>query len=151
MEIKLAKSDEEIAACFPVMHELRPHVANGDFVPRVRRQEASGYRLAYVLEGGEPVAVAGYRIGQNLAWGRFLYVDDLVTRSSHRSSGYGAALLSWLVDLAAKAGCEQVHLESGIQRTDAHRFYEREGMERASLHFRKVLTSRMDSSDGRIG
>lgn len=81
MDIRLAKSDEEIARCFPVMHELRPYVAEHDFVSRVRRQEASGYRLAYVLEGGEAVAVAGYRIGENLAWGRFLYVDDLVTSS----------------------------------------------------------------------
>lgn len=146
MEVKLAKSDEEIAACFPAMRELRPHVAGSDFVSRVRRQEASGYRLAYVLEGGEPVAVAGFRIGENLAWGRFLYVDDLVTRSSQRSRGYGAALLSWLMTQAAEAGCEQVHLDSGIQRRDAHRFYEREGMERASVHFRKIMAPDRESN-----
>lgn len=151
MDIKLAKSDEEVARCFPVMHELRPHLVEHDFVSRVRRQEASGYRLAYILEGGKAAAVAGYRIGENLAWGRFLYVDDLVTISSPRSRGYGAALLSWLVDLAAKAGCQQVHLDSGVQRTEAHRFYEREGMERASVHFRKVLTSRIDSAGRRRG
>ncbi|MFZ5863920.1 MAG: GNAT family N-acetyltransferase [Nitrospirota bacterium] len=139
MEIRLAKSDEEIAACLPVMRELRPHVTERDFVSRVRRQAPSGYSLAYILEGIEPVAVAGYRIGENLAWGRFLYVDDLVTRSSHRSRGYGAALLSWLMTQAAEAGCEQVHLDSGIHRTDAHRFYDLRGMERASVHFRKVI------------
>lgn len=64
MDIKLAKSDVEIALCFPVMHELRPRVGEGAFVSRVRRQEASGYRLAYVLVGGEAVAVAGYRVGE---------------------------------------------------------------------------------------
>lgn len=53
------------------------------------------------------------------------------------------------MDFAAKAGCEQVHLDSGIQRTEAHRFYEGEGMERVSVHFRKVLASRMESADGR--
>ncbi|MFZ5876096.1 MAG: GNAT family N-acetyltransferase [Nitrospirota bacterium] len=140
MDVKLAESDEEIARCFPVMHELRPHVAEHDFVSRVRRQEASGYRLAYIVDADEPVAVAGYRVGENLAWGRFLYVDDLVTRSSLRSRGYGAALLSWLMTQAAAMGCEQVHLDSGVQRTEAHRFYERKAMERASVHFRKVVT-----------
>ena len=139
MEVRLAKSDKEIAACYPVMHELRPDLDESAFVSQVRRQEPSGYRLAFVLEGGEPVAVAGYRIGENLAWGRFLYVDDFVTRSRQRSSGYGAALLSWLMTQAAEAGCQQLHLDSGVHRTDAHRFYEREGMERASVHFRKVL------------
>jgi hypothetical protein len=28
-----------------------------------------------------------------------------------------------------------MHLDSGIQRKDAHRFYEREGMSMASFHF----------------
>lgn len=146
MDIRLAKSDEDIAACYPVMLELRPHVAERDFVSRVRRQEAAGYRLAYVVEGCEPVAVAGYRIGENLAWGRFLYVDDLVTRATHRSRGYGAALLSWLTTQAAEAGCQQVHLDSGLQRTDAHRFYERESMERASVHFRKIMAPDRESN-----
>ena len=81
--------------------------------------------------------MAGFRIGESLAWGRFLYIDDLVTLSSRRSRGFGAALLSWLVEFATKEGCDQLHLDSGIQRKDAHRFYEREGMQLAGYHFAK--------------
>lgn len=58
------------------------------------------------------VAVAGFRVGENLAWGSFLYVDDLVTHSGHRSKGYGAKLLSWLKEQAAILSCEQIHLVS---------------------------------------
>jgi len=100
MEIHLAQSDGEIAACFPVMKELRPHLDGASFVPRVRLQEQTGYRLACVTVSGSPVAVAGFRVGENLAWGRFLYVDDLVTLSSERSHGYGMALLDWLENYA---------------------------------------------------
>lgn len=81
------------------------------------------------------VAVAGFRVGENLAWGLFLYVDDLVTLPTQRSRGYGARLLAWLKERAANEGCQQMHLDSGIQRKDAHRFYEREGMTMASFHF----------------
>lgn len=133
--IQLATTDAEIAACYPVMRELRPHIAEEQFPSRVRSQENAGYRLAYVEERGYVVAVAGFRIGENLAWGRFLYVDDLVTLPEQRSKGYGAALLSWLRDFAAKEGCEQLHLDSGIQRKEAHRFYERQGMAMTSFHF----------------
>ncbi|GMR05632.1 MAG: hypothetical protein BMS9Abin25_0207 [Gammaproteobacteria bacterium] len=35
-------------------------------------------------------------MGNNLAWGRFLYVDDLVTSSSAWSQGHGSPLLAWL-------------------------------------------------------
>lgn len=135
MNIRIATTDNEIADCYPVMRELRPHIVKGTFLSRIRSQECTGYRLAFVREPFGVAAVAGFRVGENLAWGRFLYVDDLVTSPVYRSRGYGAMLLSWLKELAAKEGCEQMHLDSGIQRKDAHRFYEREGMAVASLHF----------------
>jgi GNAT superfamily N-acetyltransferase len=135
MNIRIATTDSEIAACYPVMRELRPHIAEDQFLSRVRRQEQTGYQLAFVEQSDVVVAVAGFRIGENLAWGRFLYVDDLITLPSHRSKGFGANLLSWLREFAAKEGCVQMHLDSGIQRKDAHRFYEREGMSMAAFHF----------------
>lgn len=135
MNICLATTDSEIAACYPVMRELRPHLAEDQFLSRVRNQETTGYRLAYVQHPDGVVAVAGFRISENLAWGRFLYVDDLVTLTTHRSKGFGASLLSWLRELASNEGCMQLHLDSGAQRKEAHRFYEREGMLVAGFHF----------------
>jgi GNAT superfamily N-acetyltransferase len=135
MEIRIATTDHEIAACFPVMHELRPHLDAASFVSRVRSQERSGYRLAVCYAATGPVAVAGFRLGESLAWGRYLYVDDLVTLASQRSRGHGAALLSWLTDHAREQGCGQLHLDSGVQREDAHRFYRREGQQLAAYHF----------------
>lgn len=145
MSIHIATTDTEIAACYPVMRELRPHIAQEQFLFRVRGQERTGYRVAYIQEPTGVVAVAGFRLGENLAWGRFLYVDDLVTLPGQRSKGHGAKLLSWLKGQAAKEGCEQVHLDSGIQRTEAHRFYEREGMTMASLHFVEKIAPRSSS------
>jgi GNAT superfamily N-acetyltransferase len=135
MDIKIAVTAEDIAGCYPVMRELRPHIRESEFLSRVRRQEQAGYRLAYLRQGNDIVAVAGFRIAENLAWGHFLYVDDLVTLAGSRSHGFGSALLAWLRDYAARNGCEQLHLDSGMQRTDAHRFYEREGMAKAGFHF----------------
>ena len=140
MNIRIATTDAEIAACYPVMRELRSHIAEDQFLSRVRSQESSGYRLAFLEEAGSVVAVAGFRIGENLAWGRFLYVDDLVTRASHRSNGLGSRLLFWLREQAVKEGCVQIHLDSRIQRKDAHRFYEHAGMKMASLHFVENIT-----------
>lgn len=141
MNICIAATDAEIAACYPVMRELRPHLAQGQFLSRVRSQENAGYRLAYVQVSDCVLAVAGFRLGENLAWGRFLYVDDLVTLPGQRSKGYGAKLLSWLKEQAAKEGCEQMHLDSGMQRKQAHRFYVREGMSMTSLHFAEKIVS----------
>ena len=135
MIIQLATTDTEITACYPVMKELRPHISEAEFLPRVREQQQTGYLLAYLEDDGEAVAVAGFRLGLNLAWGRFLYVDDFVTLPQKRSNGYGKQLLSWLQGYAIEHGCDQLHLDSGMQREEAHRFYLREGMSKAGYHF----------------
>ncbi|GAB4214209.1 MAG: GNAT family N-acetyltransferase [Synechococcales cyanobacterium] len=135
MIIRVAETDAEILACYPVMKELRPQWERDPFLSQVRQQERAGYRLAYGEESGDVVAVGGFRITENLAWGRFLYIDDLVVRPLVRSKGYGAALLAWLKDYALHSGCQQLHLDSGAQRLDAHRFYEREGMAKTGFHF----------------
>ena len=135
MNIRIAATDSEVAACYPVMRELRPHIAEEQFLSRIQSQEKTGYQLAYVEHADGVVAVAGFRVGENLAWGRFLYVDDLVTLPSRRSNGLGSSLLAWLREFAESSGCAQMHLDSGVQRKNAHRFYEREGMSIASLHF----------------
>jgi GNAT superfamily N-acetyltransferase len=139
MTIDLAESDEKVLACFAVMRHLRDLDDATAFLHRVRSQQLSGYRLAAVWHGGEPVAVAGFRLGENLAWGRHLYVDDLVTLPEGRSRGYGAALLTWLAEFGRTRGAGQLHLDSGRQRADAHRFYEREGLEAVGVHFKRSL------------
>ena len=131
----LAREDDEIRDCYPVMVELRPHVEPDEFLQRVKRQEAiAGYKLAYLADG-EVKAVAGFRISECLAWGKFLYVDDLVAKSEERSKGYGGALLDWLIEYARAENCEQFHLDSGVQRFAAHRFYLNKRMFIEGHHF----------------
>jgi len=139
MTIRHAETDLDILRCHAVMRQLRPAYDPGTLVARVRRQQRDGYRLAMLEDGGRPVAVAGYRLSENLAWGRFLYVDDLVTDAGARSQGHGKRLLDWLVETAREAGCRELHLDSGVQRAEAHRFYRREGLDHTSHHFRIVV------------
>lgn len=138
-EVREAFSDAEVAATYPVMHQLRPHLDEGEFVRRVRHMREEGYRLAAVVEKDEVLCVAGFRVVEFLAHGRFLYVDDLVTDEGARSSGSGKRMLDWLADEARNAGCEKLQLDSGAQRYAAHRFYFREGMHISSYHFSKTL------------
>ena len=135
LRIALPRTDAEINACYPVMAQLRPHVEEHEFLPRVRRQMQQGYELAAVTEGPTPVAVAGFRCGENLAWGRFVYVDDLVTDAHQRSTGCGELLLEWLLAESRRRDCDALHLDSGVQRFDAHRFYLRHRMRISSHHF----------------
>jgi GNAT superfamily N-acetyltransferase len=136
MKVCIAETDEEIAACYPIMSELRPHLSQDSFVPLVRRLgKATGLGLAYLSEGREIRAVAGYRISEWLAGGKYLEIEDLVSKASDRSKGYGGALFDWLISLAAQHCCRQVRLVSNVRRTDAHRFYLRKGMSMEAHYF----------------
>jgi hypothetical protein len=123
VKIVLAKEDREIQSCYPLMVELRPNIQIDEFLSRVKRQaEFAGYQIAYLVDK-EIKAVAGFRISECLAWGKFLWTDDLVAKSGEGSKGYGGMLFDWLVEHAKEQGCEQLHLDSRVQRFDAHRFY----------------------------
>lgn len=140
MKIHYANTVEEIAACFPTLSELRPHLTETDFVSQVLRQQQNhGYTLVYILDQGQVVAAAGYRVAEFLAWGRTFYLDDLITTSSARKSGYGGALMEWLLEQAKSLGCKQFHLDSGTHRHDAHRLYMSHKLQISSHHFSKKI------------
>ncbi len=140
MTISIATSDQDIIRGFVVMRELRPHIATeADFLLRVRSQMAQGYKLAILDEGGVPAACAGYRVLEMLYTGRMLYVDDLVTLPAERSKGHGDKLMDFLMEQARHEKCVELHLDSGTQRKEAHRFYFRRGMLINAFHFGQAV------------
>lgn len=139
MKIKLINTDIEIVACFNAMQTLRPHLKQEAFVTKVKRQQKQAYQLAYIVDNEEVKCIAGFRILENMSIGKYLYVDDLSTVEHARSNGYGNAMLDWLIDYAKQYECEQLRLDSGVTRHDAHRFYFRHGMHIHAHHFKLVL------------
>lgn len=130
---------------FEAMRAMRTALTDeAAFVARVDVvQRAEGYRLVAALIDGErqAAAVAGFRVGHNLAWGHFLYVDDLSTHPDHRRQGHAGALLDWLLEEARRLGCDQLHLDSGVgvEREDAHRLYFNRRLRISSYHFQRPV------------
>ena len=129
------ETDADFAAAFPVMVQLRPQLTPDTFPVRVRKQMTQGYRLAALEAGGRVRSLGGYRLLDYLWVGRAMYVDDLVTDADSRSLGYGDKLFAWLRQLAETDGCVELHLDSGLHRRDAHRFYFRQRMFVDDFHF----------------
>ncbi len=135
MTIHIAESDADLRKISPVLLQLRPAFDKESLVARIKEQMRHGYRVAYVESDGEVLCVAGFVVGQKLAWGKHIYVDDLVTAEHQRSTGAGAKMIAWLASHARELGCRQLHLDSGVTRFAAHRFYLREGFHITSHHF----------------
>lgn len=128
-----------VESILPVMAELRTELSEVSMATQIRRQLAVGYEMIAALDDGQVVAVCGFTTGEKLAWGKHIYIDDLVTVSSHQGRGAGKLLLDTVVDLARERGCQSVHLDSGVQRFDAHRFYLKNQFFIASHHFALTL------------
>ena len=121
------------------MCQLRSEIKKEDFLSRVRAQEKNSYQIAFVEDNNQITAVAGFRFTETLAWGKFLYVDDLVTDEKQRSKGYGDKLIDWLLEYAKEKQCEAFHLDSCVKRFLAHRFYFRKKLVISCYHFELEL------------
>lgn len=137
------ESDSQILAAFSVMQQLRPHLIRADdFLDRVRRmQKTDDYRILAILNNTDVIAIAGYRIQENLIHGRFLYVDDLVTLDTARGQGCGAKLLQALKVIGIEAGCTRLSLDTGLSNSLAQRFYFRQDLLSTGLHFGMPLSN----------
>ncbi len=135
MKIIECKNSDEIAEAWAVMNQLRPSIDQQTFESRVAAAKENGYRLFVGKQEGRIVGAMGWRIANDLAWGRSLYIDDLVVDENSRSMGIGKNLLSFATDEAVKEKCNNLRLSSGFAREEAHRFYEREGMNKQGFTF----------------
>ena len=132
--------DADLARTWPVMKQLRPHLDYEAYAAMVRRMRAGdGFRVLAASRDGVVVGVAGIRPMELLYAGRILQIDDLVVDEAARSLGVGQALIEAVKVLAKSEGRAEVHLDSAMRRTAAHRFYDREGFERLGYHFRISL------------
>ncbi len=119
-----------------VHRQLRPQMP-ADYVGKMRKVFEGGAEMCVATLDQRVAGLAVFREFENTHVGRRFYVDDLVTDEAERSAGAGWALIEYLQKIARDRGCPGLDLESGTQRTRAHRFYFREGFYLTAFSFRK--------------
>ena len=135
-QILRAQTRDEIESCCVTLQELRPHCKSKEaLTDQIERQIKEGYTLFYLLDGEEVASCIGFRIFETLAWGKILYIDDLITREKSRKKGFGRELLTHAIEYGRLENCDQIHLDSGHHRFDAHRLYLNSGFKITCHHF----------------
>ncbi|AYG00068.1 GNAT family N-acetyltransferase [Lactococcus allomyrinae] len=133
---ELAQAEFEQA--YPLVHQLRQDLPLTDFLSVTAQMQ--DYRVFVLTVADKIIAYAGFAEQLNLYEGRHIFVYELVTDVALRGQGYGKILLSALTEEGKRLGCEMLVLTSGLQRVDAHRFYEEKmKLMRTSFVFRKEL------------
>jgi ribosomal protein S18 acetylase RimI-like enzyme len=138
--LRHAQGPEELTACFPVVSQLRPRLKGvEEWVERASEMATEGYRVLAAWEDDRVLAIAGYRVMENLIHDHFLYVDDLVTAKGERGKGLGSALLTELSAIGVDEYCSRLVLDTAATNENARRFYKREGLIDAAIGFVKPL------------
>jgi len=130
---------KELYTVYEVLKQLRNTLSYDEFEDLIYDMRHIEYKMIGLFEKGELVTYAGINVQTNLYHKRHLYIFDLVTDEKYRGQNYGAMMLEYLEDYAKTAACENIVLSSGLQREDAHRFYEKHNFQKKSYVFLKSI------------
>jgi GNAT superfamily N-acetyltransferase len=140
MHIQLIDNDDQkINSCFSIMKQLVPSINKNDFLDQVKRKYKYGYKLVVLEVDNKVLSLAGIRFYEYFGCGKFLIIDDLVTKKDFRGKGYGKRIFEWIKSYARKNGCSEIQLDSNINLFKAHKFYMNMGMNISHHHFSLVL------------
>jgi GNAT superfamily N-acetyltransferase len=132
----LAEIEPHLAAMERVHRQLRPQI-RADYRGAIADVLADRGELLVVRDETAVLGLALFRTFATTLVERRFYVDDLVTDEARRGTGVGAHMIRWLTAEAHRRGAAEVHLESGTQRTRAHRFYRANDFEIFALSFKR--------------
>ena len=117
-----------------------PGIQPPDWDPGRAREALAGAiaapdaRVLVALADGEVAGICTvYADLRSVRFGLRAWVEDLAVDPARRSAGIGKRLLDAAKDWGREHGCTHLELDSGVARTEAHRFYEREAPSTRSL------------------
>jgi GNAT superfamily N-acetyltransferase len=138
--IRVARASDALDIAALAGHLGYPAEA-ADIPPRLAALEAAGRAVALVAEiDGRVVGLITSHILATLHHTEpVALLTTLVVSEGARGAGVGRELVRAAEDWARGEGAERMSVTSGLQRADAHQFYERLGYARTGVRFGKVL------------
>lgn len=137
MNIKTAQDLSDLEKFFPLLKELRPLLSWDEFLNIYEAaHKKDQYELVGFFEGDLLVGLMGHRVLDDFVRGRHLYIDDLVTKESHRSTGLGKTMLEYAIEHAKEINCPGgLRLCTGLDNDRGIKFYEKNGWKARAYAF----------------
>ena len=130
---------EEMLSFLPVLNELYPSLTAEEYSRELDEMLPCRYGQVAAFEEDECVAICGFWIGNKLWIGKYLELDNIVVRASHRSQGVGKLMFDFLERKAVEQQCKMLSLDSYTSNFKAHKFFYNEGYAPKGFHFVKLL------------
>jgi GNAT superfamily N-acetyltransferase len=130
---------EEMLSYLPVLNELYPSLTAEEYSRELDEMLPCRYGQVAVFEEEECIAICGFWIGNKLWIGKYLELDNIIVRASHRSQGVGKLMFDFLERKALEQQCKMLSLDSYTSNFKAHKFFYNEGYAPKGFHFVKLL------------
>lgn len=132
---------DQIETILPLIEQLNPTTAREVLQSRLSEMAGLNYHCVGAFDGDRLIGVTGYWIGVRLYCGRYVDLDNVIVDEEYRSSGIGKKIVAWIEDRARELGCQVAMLDCYVIKSEAHKFYFREGYSILGFHFIKNLTT----------
>ncbi len=130
---------EEMLKYLPVLNELYPSLSLEAYSQELDEMIPCRYGQVAVFDEEECIAICGFWIGNKLWIGKYLELDNIVVRASHRNQGVGKLMFDFLERKATEQQCKMLALDSYTNNFSAHKFFYNQGYGPKGFHFVKLL------------
>lgn len=130
---------EEMLRYLPVLNELYPSLSSEAYSQELDEMIPYRYGQVAVFDEDECIAICGFWIGNKLWIGKYLELDNIVVRASHRGQGVGKLMFDFLERKAMEQQCKMLTLDSYTNNFSAHKFFYNHGYGPKGFHFVKLL------------
>ena len=137
MEFRRLTSDD-LPSLLELYNQLDEDNDKGSFEEseKVWKEIESNPNIQYfgAVDNGKVVSTCYAVYIPNLTRGNrgICFIENVVTDKDHRSKGLASKVIDMAVSFAKERNCYKAILQSGISRTEAHKFYENRGFNGSS-------------------
>jgi GNAT superfamily N-acetyltransferase len=138
LEIKLIPN-ENILIVLPLLKELNKKTSDEILKKRLLEMSTQNYKCVGMYLNNELIGMSGLWFLTRHYCGKTVEPDHVVISKNHRNKGLGKILFEWIYNYTQSIGCEATELNTYIENTKSHRFYENEGYKKLGLHYLKIF------------
>lgn len=130
-------SPKNILIILPLLRELNTHTPDNILKERLFEMSSQHYKCIGMFLNDELIGIAGLWFLTRHYCGKTIEPDHVVISKNHRNKGLGKKLFKWIYNYAKSINYEATELNTYIENTKSHHFYENEDYKKLGFHYLK--------------
>jgi GNAT superfamily N-acetyltransferase len=138
IEIKLI-STKNILSILPLLQQLNTTTSEIILQKRLLEMSKQHYKCVGMYFNEELIGIAGLWFLTRHYCGKTIEPDHVIIKEVFRNKGLGEKLFEWIHNYAQSIGYEATELNTYIENTKSHTFYENLGYKKLGFHYLKIF------------